>query len=97
MRKSKITKDTDIKEYRRILITRLSEKTDLGQVEISEIVDCTQGYVSQVLSAYRGGGESELKSIKHPGAESRLKSSQLSELKSILDRGAKASGFNNDL
>ena len=97
MRKSTFNKDTDIKEYRRQLIARLSEKTDLRQIEIAEILGCTQGYVSQILCAYHGGGELELKSEGYSGAESRLKPGQLSQLKSILDKGAKVSGFNNDL
>lgn len=97
MRNSTFNKNTDIKEYRRHLIVRLWEKTKLGQVEISEIVGCTQGYVSQVLTAYRGGGLSALNSEPHFGADSLLKSSDLTRLKSILDEGAKASGFNNDL
>lgn len=97
MKNSTFNKETDIREYRRALIVRLSEKTDLGQVAISEIIGCTQGYVSQVLTAYKGGGESALKSEMRLGKQSRLKSSDLSQLKSILDKGAKASGFMNNL
>ena len=97
MGNSTFNKDTDIKEYRRKLIVRLAEKSDFNQTEIAEIVDCTQGYVSQVLSTYQGGGLSELKSVGHSGQKSRLTTTDLSELKKMLDGGAKAQGFIDDL
>lgn len=97
MRNSTFNKDTDIKEYRRRLIVRLSENTDLSQIEISQIVECTQGYVSQILTAYKGGGVSELASGRHLGAKSGLNSSALKTLKSTLDKGAKFQGYADDL
>lgn len=97
MGNSTFNKDTDIKEYRRKLIVRLAEKSDFNQSEIAEIVDCTQGYVSQILSSYQGGGLSELKSEGYSGQKSRLTTTDLSELKKMLDEGAKAQGFIDDL
>lgn len=93
MRTRPFNKDTDIREYRRKLIVRLHEKSDLNQTEIGEILECSQGRVSQVLQEYHGGGEEELRPVPHKGAKSKLTGQDKSRLKTILDKGAKAQGF----
>lgn len=97
MRKSSFDKDTDIREYRRKLIVRLSDGIGLKQQVIAKVLDCTQGYVSEVLKAHRQNGEDALKSVSHPGAESELSPTDLEGLKKVLAQGAKARGYDDDL
>lgn len=97
MGKSKFNKDTDIREYRRKLIVRLSDEIGLKQQVIAKVLDCTQGYVSEVLKVHRQSGEAALRSVSHPGAESKLSLTDLEALKKVLAQGAKARGYNDDL
>lgn len=97
MGKSKFNKDTDIREYRRKLVVRLSDEIGLKQQVIAKVLDCTQGYVSEVLKAHRQSGKDALKSVSHPGAESELSPTDLEALKKVLSQGAKARGYNDDL
>ncbi|UZR97339.1 helix-turn-helix domain-containing protein [Chondrinema litorale] len=88
----RITKDTDIREYRRKLVVRLS-KRGLKQQSIAEVLECSQGLVSQVLSTYEQTGISGIKKKKHPGASPKLTLAQQQELQAHLVRGATKAGF----
>ncbi|WP_299466878.1 helix-turn-helix domain-containing protein, partial [uncultured Microscilla sp.] len=82
-----ITKDTDIREYRRQLIVRLS-KHELTQEEIADVVGCSQGLVSQTLQNYAADGLSGIASVPHSGPTPGLDSSDLATLEQLLSKGA---------
>ncbi|EAY27337.1 helix-turn-helix domain-containing protein [Microscilla marina] len=90
-----ITKDTDIKEYRRQLIVRLS-KHDLTQEEIADVVSCSQGLVSQTLQNYATDGFSGIAPVPHSGPTSGLDSSDLATLEQLLSKGASDYGYSED-
>lgn len=95
MEEYKFNKDTDIREYRRLIIIRLDEK-GMKQFEISDIVGCCQSLVSQVINSYNNQGYSGIASGEHKGAKSRLNKSNKESLKKFLGKGAKHFGFATD-
>ena len=88
-------KDTNIRDYRRLSIIRFSEQ-GLTQDSIAEGLGCSQGLVSQVLSAYESEGSSALQTATPPGAEAKLDEKALKQLKSYLLLGAKYFGYESN-
>lgn len=84
----KVTKETDIREYRRLLMVRLSNK-GLTQNEIAEVLDCSQGLFSLTLQSYEEQGRQGLESKPHAGARPALSESD----KSALGRGGQGLRF----
>lgn len=83
-------------EYRFSLIVRIHEEGKT-QKEISALVQCSQGWVSQVLKRYRLLGASGLKvKGKAPGKAPKLTMDQFENLKTYLLEGALAHGFPTD-
>jgi transposase len=83
-------------EYRFGLIVRLQEEGKT-QKEIATLVQCSQGWVSQVLKRHRLLGASGLKvKGKAPGNAPKLTKEQMEKLKAYLVEGALAQGFPTD-
>ena len=91
----KFNKDTDIREYRRLIMLRLTEK-GMGPTEIADIVGCSKGLVSQVLAAYESDGFDGIISGTHSGKQSQLNKSDKQKLKDYLKKGAKTFGYQTD-
>lgn len=90
------TKIENITEYTHALCIRLREE-NFKQIKIAEILDKSQGYVSQVLNKYKKHGYEGLKEKKAKGAESKINNTQKEELRIIIDTGAEAYGFEGDI
>ena len=88
-------KDTDIREYRKQVIVRLSSQ-GLTQESIASAVDCSQGLVSQVLSTYEELGEEGLRTKPRKGRVPLMSDSEEADLDKRLRKGSKAFGFPTD-
>ncbi len=88
-------KDTDIRTYRREVIVRLHKK-GMRQHDITEVVGCSQGLVSQVWEKYQESGEQGIASKPHPGASPLLDTSEKQQLACMIDAGAQAYGFESE-
>jgi transposase len=69
----------------------------IKQEKIAEILDKTQGWVSQILSKFQKEGYEGLKEKKAKGALSKLNATQKEELRSIINKGAEVYGFEGNL
>lgn len=88
-------KSTNIRDYRRHSIIRFSGQ-GISQKAIAEGLSCSQGLVSQVLSAYGKEGLRGIEIQTPPGAKSQLDEDDLSELKTCLLEGARVFGYATD-
>lgn len=74
--------------YRNKIVRNLSKK-GMSQSEIAEIVDVSQGRVSQILNTEEG----DLSVLNYQGAPCKLSSGDQESLKKYLDQGAESHGF----
>jgi len=86
----------EAQSFRLTQIIRLREEGVSGK-QIAHVVDCSEGWVSQVLKRCREQGKEHV----HPkgpaaGHTPALKEEQLADLQQILTAEAKASGFETD-
>ena len=89
-------KEIAAQEFRFRTIVELKESGHT-QKAISELVGCSQAWVSKVLKRYLTQGEQGLKiKGKAPGATPKLTESQFSKLKTMLLKGALIYGFETD-
>lgn len=80
--------------YRTVVELHKEGKT---QIEISNLVDCSQAWVSKILTRYKREGEAGLSvKGKAKGAPSKLSELQFSELPKLLKEGALKHGFPTD-
>ncbi|MEZ4887620.1 MAG: winged helix-turn-helix domain-containing protein [Chitinophagales bacterium] len=81
---------------RRQTIINLHEK-GMKQVDIAEVVDVVQPYVSKIIRAYKQGGRKAIQPSKAKGAIPKITNEQLKELENILDQGAENYGFEGEI
>ena len=88
--------DLSAQEFRFRTIVELY-KSGKTQVQIAQLVNCSQPWISEVLKRYKNLGEQGLKPKgKAKGASSKLTTDQIEELKSLIVQGALAHGFATD-
>lgn len=68
-----------------------------SRAEVARLVGASWTSVDRWRRAFEHGGPDALASKPHPGRRSRLTDSQQKRVVQILERGALASGFSNDL
>jgi transposase len=66
-------------------------------VEVAEVVQASTSSVKRWRKAFDQAGSEGLNSTPHPGPRSRLTDKQKQQVTRILLRGARASGYANDL
>jgi len=87
---------TELKEFRNRWVVKLHQECRLVQAKIASLVGLSQGRVSQILKAYKQHGTVGLCVKKAPGRTPKLKSEQLSQVPSLLDKGSLFYGFEGD-
>lgn len=90
------TKAENILEYQQRLCVKLLDE-GLKQCKVAEILEKTQGWVSQVFTKYKKFGFDGLKEKKAKGADCRLTTGQRIELRKIINNGAEVYGFEGDV
>ena len=90
------TKIENVTEYTHALCVKLREE-NFNQIKIAEILNKSQGYVSQVLSKYKKYGYEGLKEKKAKGADPKINNVQKEDLRIIINKGAEAYGFEGNL
>ena len=90
------TRIENITEYTHALCVRFREE-NFKQSKIAEILDKSQGYVSQVLNKFHNYGYEGLKEKKAHGAISRLNDTQKEQLRIIINLGAEKYGFDGNI
>jgi transposase len=90
------TRVENITEYQQRICVKLIEKGS-KQAEIAEILEKTQGWVSQVYTKYKEFGLDGLKEKKAKGADSKLTIDQKNELRVLIKNGAESYGFEGNI
>ena len=90
------TKIENVTEYTHIICVKLS-KENFKQEKIAEILNKSQGWVSQILNKFEKEGYEGLKEKKAKGAISKLNDTQKEELRANINRGAEAYGFEGNI
>lgn len=86
----------EAQEFRLQQIYQLDQK-GLTQTEIADLTDCTQAWVSIVLKRVEEEGVESLKAKESKaGNKAALGEEELSDLTKVLEREARASGFETD-
>lgn len=84
-----------LEKRRRKAVELLQRKWTL--VDIAEAVGASTSSVKRWRAAYQRAGDEGLNSTPHPGPRPRLNTKQKEQLAKILLRGARASGYANEL
>ena len=81
---------------RRREAARLFRTGELSQAEVARRLGVTPAAVSQWRRAWRRGGERRLAARAKPGRRARLTAAQWARLGRLVDRGARAAGFDTE-
>lgn len=68
-----------------------------GVNDVARIIGCSSGSVDRWKKALKEHGPDGLKAKRHPGPRPRLSNAQKRRLVSLLEKGAAAAGYTNDL
>lgn len=85
-------KDQSAQQFRRQTIVRLYEEGQT-QPKIAELLDVSQSYTSRIIRSYRSLGNKAFEVSTGKGAISRMSKEQVEGLRTILEAGAIACGF----